>query len=34
MDVARVVPDDDTETGDDSSEPAGVVEGPDVDDEE
>ena len=33
MDVARVVPDDEGE-GDDSTEPAGVVEGPDAGDEE
>jgi len=32
MDVARVVPDDDTELGEDASEPAGV--GPEIDDEE
>jgi hypothetical protein len=32
MDVARVVPDDDTELGEDAGEPAGV--GPEIDDEE
>jgi DNA gyrase subunit A len=31
MDVARVVPDDDTELGEDAGEPAGV--GPEVDEE-
>jgi DNA gyrase subunit A len=33
-DVARVVPDDDTETGDDASEPAGVGGAPEEDEEE
>src|SRR5439155_4249661 len=34
MDVARVVPDDDTEAGDENSEPAGVGGGPEEDEEE